>query len=104
LRRKGVVIVPHSLGKSLTFSLLDKSLSLHKLQLSANPFGLEFIIRKSDCLGGCSPEDAESQFPEGKEVKGMKKPLKEEVLQQEAAFWAALKEAARENPAQACHK
>lgn len=34
----------------------------------------------------------------------MKKPLKEEVLQQEAAFWTALKEAARENPAQACHK
>jgi hypothetical protein len=40
----------------------------------------------------------------GKEVKGMKKPLKEEVLQQEAAFWAALQEAARDNPAQACHK
>jgi hypothetical protein len=40
----------------------------------------------------------------GEEVKGMKKPLKEEVLQQEAAFWAALKEEARDNPAQACHK
>ncbi len=34
----------------------------------------------------------------------MKKVLKEEVRRQEAAFWAALKQAAQENPAQACHK
>lgn len=34
----------------------------------------------------------------------MKKPLKEEVLRQESAFWTALKQAALEHPAQACHK
>jgi hypothetical protein len=34
----------------------------------------------------------------------MKRPLKAEVLQQEAAFWKALKQAARDNPAQTCHK
>jgi hypothetical protein len=34
----------------------------------------------------------------------MKKPLKEEVMRQEAAFWGALKQAARDNPAQTCHK
>ena len=34
----------------------------------------------------------------------MKKPLQAEVLRQEAAFWDALKQAVRDNPAQTCHK
>jgi len=34
----------------------------------------------------------------------MKKTLNEKALQQEAAFWDALKKAARENPGKSCRK
>jgi hypothetical protein len=34
----------------------------------------------------------------------MKKPISEEALRQEAAFWEAIKQAAMENPGRSCHK
>lgn len=60
-----------------------------------------FLYRRLRCVKAGS-----SLLPisKRKEVNGMKKTINEKALQQEAAFWDAMKKAAAAHPGKSCRK